>query len=225
MEAQHLVSTRKLVGSDAEQQLLEELIEERKPPADAERLHYLLFTPFRYPPLPHGSRFGTRGERGIWYGSETPRGAFAETAYYRLLFLDGTRAELAPWMLELSLFRAAFRSPRGIDLTRPPFDAHAAAISSPTRYEVSQRLGRSMRVDGVEVFRYRSARDREGSVNLGILSPRAFAARRPAAPQSWHCVVTREAVELVKKDVFRHETYRFPREDFEVDGELPAPAV
>ena len=58
VEAQHQVSTRKLVDSTAEQVMLEEMIDGVKPPdATGGRLHYLLFTPFRYPPLIHGSRF------------------------------------------------------------------------------------------------------------------------------------------------------------------------
>ena len=88
VEAQHQVSTRKLVDSADEQILLEELIDRAKPPyTTPARLHYLLATPFRYPPLRHGSRFGRRHERGIWYGSSTRRAAFAEISYYRLLFL------------------------------------------------------------------------------------------------------------------------------------------
>src|SRR6185436_5312824 len=91
VEAQHQVSTRKLVDSTEEQILLEELIDSVKPPdITSGRLHYLLFTPFRYPPLPHGSRFGGRHERGIWYGSLELRSAFAEVAYYRLLFIEGS---------------------------------------------------------------------------------------------------------------------------------------
>ena len=79
VEGQHQISTRKLVETDAEQGLLEELIDAVKPPDLAgRRLHYLLSTPFRYPPLRHGSRFGARHDRGVWYGSETLEGAFAE---------------------------------------------------------------------------------------------------------------------------------------------------
>ena len=52
--AQHLVATRKLVGSLAEQELLEDILETHKPPPVAQGLHYLLATPFRYPPLAHG---------------------------------------------------------------------------------------------------------------------------------------------------------------------------
>ena len=52
VESQHQVSTRKLVDSADEQALLEELIDGAKPPdLTRGRLHYLLFTPFRYPPL------------------------------------------------------------------------------------------------------------------------------------------------------------------------------
>jgi len=59
VEAQHQVSTRKLVDTAAEQSLLEELIDGVKPPdRTGGALHYLLATPFRYPPLRHGSRFG-----------------------------------------------------------------------------------------------------------------------------------------------------------------------
>src|SRR5262245_41559728 len=120
VEAQHRIATRRLVDSDAEQQLLEELIDSGKPPLPPEpeyqRLHYLLATPFRYPPLRHGSRFGTRFERGIWYGARAPRTAFAESAYYRLLFLDGTAAELGPVMLDLSLFAAQVQTADGVDL-------------------------------------------------------------------------------------------------------------
>ena len=59
------IATRKLVDSLAEQELLEKLLEGAKPPAPGARVHYLLSTPFRYPPLPHGSRFGRATERGI----------------------------------------------------------------------------------------------------------------------------------------------------------------
>ena len=122
VEAQHHISTRKLVDSDEEQQLLEELIEGTKPPERTRgTLHYLLFTPFRYAPLRHGSRFGRRTEPGIWYGSEEQSTAFAEVAYYRLLFLEGTTAQLAPLHVQLTVFRARVRTPRGVDLTTSAF--------------------------------------------------------------------------------------------------------
>lgn len=122
VEAQHQVSTRKLVDSNEEQELLEEMIEHVKPPdLTGGRLNYLLFTPFRYAPLPHGSRFGTRKERGIWYGSEDRRTAFAEVAYYRLLFLEGSQASLGTLTTSLTAFTARVRTERGVDLVAHPF--------------------------------------------------------------------------------------------------------
>ncbi|HSF14288.1 MAG TPA: RES family NAD+ phosphorylase [Vicinamibacteria bacterium] len=227
VEAQHLVSTRKLTNSDAEQILLEDILEASKPPPGegTSGLHYLLYTPFRYPPLAHGSRFGARNERGIWYGSETLHTCFAEVAYYRFVFLEGTAAELAPLLVELTTFQARVRTARAIDLTRAPFDAYATRISSPTRYETSQRLGREMRADGVEAVRYASARDPAG-VSYALLSPRAFSAKRPQKIENWLCVATREAVEISKKEHRRHrETWGFVREQFEVRGQLPSPAT
>ena len=225
VESQHVFSTRKLVDSDVEQQVLEELVDAGKPPvASRKGLHFLLYTPFRYPPLGHGSRFGTRGERGIWYGAEEERTVFAEAAYYKLLFLEGSTADLGPLMAPLSVFRASFRTERGSDLFRPPFEAHTQAISSPTQYAAAQALGREMRAAGVEAIRYRSARDRAGGVNVALFSPRAFTGKLPSVPESWRCVASRREVEFVKTDVFRRSSFVFPRSDFEVRGRLPAPA-
>jgi RES domain-containing protein len=223
VESQHLFSTRALVDSDAEHQVLEDLIEGHKPRGQA-GAHFLLTTPFRYPPLPHGSRFGTRAEPGIWYGSEEVRTALAEAAYYRLLFLEGTAADLSPLMVEVSAFRVGYKTSRGVDLRSAPFREHQRAISSPVAYEASQQIGREMRADGVEACRFRSARDREGGANVAFFNPRPFGSRKPSVPETWHCVAERTGVEFAKKDVFRRATFLFPRADFEVDGRLPAPA-
>lgn len=228
VESQSVISTRKLVDSLDEQDVLEELVDRVKPPLPRwprlRGLHYLLSTPFRHPPLRNGSRFGTRQEPGIWYGSRRLDTAFAEVAYYRLVFLDGTAATLPQLVVELSAFRAKVRSPKGVDLTRPPFDAHAARISSKTSYAVSQALGRDMRASGVEAFVFRSARDPRGGDNVGLLAP-AFAAKNPTVPESWVCTATRRRVDVVKKDVFRKQSFAFDRAAFEVAGEVPVPAA
>ena len=228
VEAQHLTSTRKLVDSSDEQAVLEALIEQAKPPVPSDPdfggLHFLLTTSFRYPPLRHGSRFSTRLERSLWYGSKTRRTAFAEAAYYRLVFLDGTTADLDRVDVEVSAFRAAVRTRRGVDLTRPPFDRFEARISSPTRYDDSQALGADMRAAGVEAFRYRSARDPGRSVNVALLTPRAFSAPRPEAFETWTCVATRDRVEFARKDFLDRSTVVFERDVFLVDGSLPTPA-
>jgi hypothetical protein len=225
VEAQHQLSTRKLVASAEEQILLEELIDGAKPPeVTGGALHYLLFTPFRYPPLPHGSRFGGRRDRGIWYGSATRRTAFAEVAYYRLVFLAGTHADLGTLSTALTAFTARAHSARGIDLTRPPFDAHRPTIASPTHYAETQRLGADMRAAGVELFRYPSARDPDG-VNVGAFAPAVFGTAPPRGFESWQCTASVSAVELAKRDYFKPAVFTFQRAPFLIGGVLPSPAV
>jgi len=230
VESQHLTSTRKLVDSDAEQELLEQLVDRVKPPAPVGKkfaqLHYLLFTPFRHPPLRHGSRFGTRSEPGIWYGSKELETGFAEVAYYRLLFLDGTSADIAPVTIELSAFTSALTSKKWADLTRPPFLAHARALTSKTSYAVTHALGREMRAAGVEAFLYTSARAIEKGTNVALFVP-AFAKKSPKKIDTWICTVDRKKVELTEKGflVGRARRFTFRRSSFEVRGALPSPST
>ena len=228
VEAQHHISTRKLVDSRAEHELLEDLIDRVKPPlvpAAARRLHYLLFTPFRYPPLPHGSRFGTRHEAGIWYGSDSLATAFVEVAYYRMLFLEASHVDLGAVITELTSFRVNARTVRGVDLTRPPFASHRPTIASPVSYTAAQSLGLAMREAGVEMFRYPSARDPAGGSNVGVFTPGVFGRSRPRDLQTWHCTATRDRVELAKRDYFGRDAQSIDRATFLVDGRLPAPAL
>ena len=226
VEAQHKVSTRKLVDSTEEQILLEEMIDSVKPPDITRgRLHYLLFTPFRYPPLPHGSRFGGRHEQGIWYGSIELRSAFAEVSYYRLLFIEGSRAELGTFTTALTAFTASTRTSRGIDLTAAPFETYQSKISSPSSYEASQALGLEMREAKVEAFRYASARDTEGGVNVGAFAPSVFGKSKPKAFETWHCAASRARVDFTRADYFIRQSFSFPREQFLVSGALPSPAT
>jgi hypothetical protein len=225
VEGQHQISTRKLVESDAEQALLEEMIDAVKPPdATGGRLHYLLSTPFRYPPLRHGSRFGARHERGVWYGSETIAGAFAEVAYYRLLFIEGTDANLDGVETALTAFRARARTERGADLTKGCFARFASELASPVSYEATQAVGAEMRGVGVQICRYASARA-PGAENVGVLDPAAFGRARPYGLEAWHCVASRARVELRKRDYFERHSLTFGRDLFLVDGRLPAPAL
>ena len=194
VEAQHQVSTRKLVDSADEQILLEELIDARsRPTSRAAGCTICSRRRFAIRRCRHGSRFGGRHERGIWYGSETRRTVFAEVAYYRLVFLEGTRADLGVVTTQLTAFTIRARSSHGIDLVAPPFDAHRRAIASPSKYEATQALGAAMRDAGVELVRYPSARDAEGGVNVAVFSPTVFGAARPRELETWHCTATRSA--------------------------------
>ena len=226
VESQHQVSTRKLVESAEEQELLEELIDAVKPPDQTGgRLHYLLATPFRYPPLRHGSRFGTRHAPGLWYGSESRRTAFAEVAYYRLLFLAGTDADLGTVTTPLTVFSVTARTARGADLVAAPFDAYRDVIAAPGSYDATQALGEAMRAAGVELFRYPSARDPDGGSNVGAFTPAVFGRARPRDLQTWHCTAGAAVIEFARRDYFGREVHTFRREVFLVEGALPSPAA
>ncbi len=71
VESQEQVATTRLVDDLTELALLEDMLEASKPPRlpGTETLHYLLATPFRYPPLPHGSRFSIVHKPSLYYGS------------------------------------------------------------------------------------------------------------------------------------------------------------
>ena len=231
VEGQRIISTRSLVDSDAEPDLLEELIDASKPALPPEPafagLHYLLYTPFRYPPLRHGSRFGRRHERALWYGAEELDTALAEVAYYRLLFFEGTAAELAPDTITVSAFQARVRTSAGVDLTQPVFKPYLAKLCSKTSYALSQALGSEMRADGIEAVRYPSARAPGRGLNVALFTPAAFAARRPVgAPQTWYCTVTpTRDVEFRREAGTGVQKVDFPRQAFLVKGALPVPAL
>lgn len=229
VEAQFINSTRKLVDSDSEQAILEELIDSVKPPVPPEiaklNLHYLLFTPFRHPPLRNGSRFGTRIQRGLFYGSVEIETALAEVAYYRLVFLEGTSADLGLVKTEHTAFSVGVQTQRGVDLIRPPFDAYRHLISSKTDYSAAQQLGTELRDAGVEVICFPSARHPEGGTNVGLLTP-AFSAKQPhRSTPCWVCHATKDRVDLKEKNVFQQRQHTFPRETFLVEGVLPSPAI
>lgn len=231
VESQHSTATAALVDSADEQHRLEALIDGVKPPippaARGKGLHYLLATPFRYPPLRHGSRFGRRSERGIWYGSEQPTTALAETAFYRFVFLDDTAADLATLETRHTLFRVIVDTPLGIDLTAPPFDRFRETLRHLNDCCATQRLGSDMRSDGVAAFRYLSARDPSGGVNVGVLDPAAFSSPPwPTTAQEWVCVTSRERITFLRRAGQARLPIRldFPREAFLVDGYLPHPA-
>ena len=227
VESQSRSSTRVLVDSLDDHALLEQMLEESKPaaPEGTERLHYLLWTPFRYPPLLHGSRFGTRTEGGLWYGSEGLATAFAEFAYYQFYFLEGPVEPLGPLRRRVSVFQAQVRTERGVDLTRPPVVVFRASLSSPSLYQDAQALGAAMRADGVQACRFHSARDKTGGTNVVAFSPKAFFKRKPGPLQTWNCFATRTTVELTRDGVSGPTVHSYARSEFLVDGALPRPAA
>ncbi len=179
VEAQHKVSTMSLVhGSLADQALLEDILEEVKPPIpeDAQGLHWLLFTPFRYYPLPGGSRFRRRDDPGIFYGAEDRKTACAESGYWRLrMWMDSEGLAGKQKAVPLTLFEFHGATERSIDLSQPPLVGDRGIWTSPDDYAGTQGLADAARSAEIEVIRYESVRN-HGGYCLALMSPRVFKA-------------------------------------------------
>lgn len=178
------------------QDLLEELLEGSKPAhgESAAGLDYLLATPFRYPPLHGGSRFRAATDPGVFYGAQQVRTACAELGYWRWRFLtDAVELErLGP--VAHTAFRAAI-STAAVDLRELPFEAGSAVWTHPGDYGPTQDLARAAREGEVGAIVYRSVRDPHPSWCVAVLTPAAFARRRPQLPvQNWWLSVDRGGV-------------------------------
>lgn len=194
VEAQHVVATNALVDTLEEQAELERILEEAKPAlARPPGLHWLLYTPFRYPPLPSGSRFRGPGEPGVWYGAEEPRTACAELGYWRWRFLLASPAlDVLPARPQ-SVFRAHLRGAT-VDLRSAPYDAARRTWTDPADYAGCQGFARAARASGVEVIRYESVRDPEHGGCGAVLSLAAFDQPAPDRVETWLLDVRRDRV-------------------------------
>lgn len=195
VEAQHRAATIRLVDTLDEQAQLERLLDASKPPvpAPAASLHFLLATPFRYPPRhPGGSRFRSPLDPGVFYGASEIRTACAELGYWRWRFLTDSPALPALAPVPHTLFCCRIDG-TAIDLRAAPLVRDAALWTSPDDYRHCQHLGVQARAAGIAAIRYRSVRDPRGGACAAVLTPAAFASP-PEAEQSWHLVVTRSRV-------------------------------
>lgn len=226
VESQEHVATLGLVNNVHEQVILEDLIESTKTslPADTHSLHYLLTTPFRYPPLKYGSRFGTTLEQGIFYGALNISTALAETAYYRFVFMLGPETPYtAPISSQYSSFSVKVMSEQGIFLDQPPFVEYESILISPSSYTETQRLGSYMRESEIEIFQYTSARDKNKGKNVALFSPKAFQSKTPAQLTNWLCKTTIDEVGFMTAEGQQGVSYF--QKDFWVDNTFPSPAT
>jgi hypothetical protein len=203
VEAQHVASTMALVDSVAEQAVLERLVESSKPPVPREvarrNLHWLLFTPFRYPPPPGGSRFRGPNDPGVFYGAEHARTACAEVGYWRWRHLRDTPGIAAMPPRPQTVFKVPV-SGTAIDLRESPFDRDRASWTHRSDYGPCQAMGRVAREAGTQWLRYESVRDsRRGGCGV-VFDATAFAVRQPTEQQGWILTVTQTRVVWQRSD-------------------------
>ncbi len=226
VESQEQVATMSLVDNYEEQHLLEQLLDDSKPPQSSEghKYHYLIATPFRYPPLRHGSRFGLSSQRGMFYGSLKLSTVFAECAYYRFVFWSGMATPPQNRInSQHTTFSVTVSTKKGIRLEQVPFRKYTADISNPVSYQQSQALGQDMREQHVEAFTFVSARDKNSGINLGVFDLSAITSTQPNDMQHWSCILTAEAVTFLST-YNRDMVFNFNMEDFFIDKKFPQPA-
>lgn len=225
VESQEQVATNQLVSSLDRQAVLEAMLEATKPRLrlGSEGLHYLLATPFRYPPLKHGSRFGTRSAPSLFYGALQTGTVLAEAAYYRFLFWHGMVTPPAGKLdTQHTLFGAAYCTDKGLQLQTPPFASHNDVLCSPSDYGSTQALGADMRAAGIEAFEFISARDPEHGINVALFTPTTLSGNNPVFQDAWLCELTGERVHF--HAAHSRAFHTFAIDTFLVAGKLPQAA-
>ncbi len=211
VEAQHVVATRALVDSLAEQEVLEAILEESKPPvpADAAGYDYLLYTPFRYPPSRYGSRFRSYNDPGVWYGAEAVRTSCAELGYWRWRFVTDSRGLARLDGVAHTIFQAVARG-SAVDLRAKPFSRDKKAWSNQDDYSACHALARSARAAEVRIIRYESVRDPERDGCAAVLDCRSFGGNGDVRQrQAWFLTVDRQRASWVRAGAGREQMHEF----------------
>lgn len=217
VEAQHVVATMVLVDTLDEQHALERILDAGKPavPDDARRLHYLLFTPFRYSPPPGGSRFRGPNDSGVFYGADALRTACAELGYWRWRHLLEVPALTSMPAKPQTVFRVKLAT-KAVDLREPPFVRDREVWTHPDDYAGTQRFGAAARGAGLGAIRYESVRDPRHGGCCAVLAWDAFARPSPVEQQTWMLVVARERVVWQRTGALRADEYEFPASGWSV---------
>ena len=224
VEQQGAQATRRTTDSLDEQAWLEDFLESSKPalPSAEECAvrHRLLLTPFRYRKR-HGSRFATRWERGLFYGSRSRFGCLLEGAYYELIFQNGPEQPFPrSTAMRKALFHVRVRTERGLKLQDHDGRRLQARLRDPVNNHFCQGIGRQMREAGIEAFEYHSARSVEDVVQVGAISCCVFTST-PFDQVEVQLEANEHEVSIRCLD--DNTVHHFLRQQFEVNRELPQP--
>ncbi|NQZ33766.1 MAG: RES family NAD+ phosphorylase [Oceanospirillaceae bacterium] len=221
VETQEIAATTGLVDDLEEQHLLEQLLDKVKPSyrEGTEKLHYLISTPFRYPPLKYGSRFGDITMPSYFYASECIETALAECAFYRLVFLHDMSVPFErPIKSGHMTFSVKIQSNAVADLTLVKSKDIATLLKSPNDYILTQQLGKVLiQEKGTKVIKFFSARDKLG-INYAIAVPETIKSARPENSVNWICHSTLNKISFITKG---GRPISFSIDNFNVDGVLP----
>lgn len=188
VENQNYISSDRLVDDPADQPLLEQLIDEVKPPIpdEAKHLPMLLGRPFAYGHKSK-SRFRRANERpGILYASEAEATGVAEMAYYRFKFYSRSPdAKISQNITEFFAFTFRAHAARALDLMAEPFVQRRADWTDPDDYSACQDFAQHARRIQTQMIRYESVRD-PGNASEAIIDPAMLDADSFQIVRSWH---------------------------------------
>jgi hypothetical protein len=226
VEQQGAQATRRITGSLEEQAYLEEFLEASKPelPSEEEcpQRHRLLLTPFRYSKR-HGSRFSSRFERGLFYGSRSRQGCLVEGAYYGLVFQSGPEHPFPEIIaLRKTLFHVEICAERGLQLHHQGDEAVQSKLRDPCDYRFSQAWGAQMREIGIQGFEYHSARSADPVIQFAAFTCGMFSST-PFDQVEVAMEVNEKGVGIRCLD--DNKVWYFSLGQFLVKGLLPAPAA
>ncbi|WP_162902346.1 RES family NAD+ phosphorylase [Facilibium subflavum] len=219
IETQNNASTLKLTeGNVQEQERLEQLLEEKaKPQTEYTNYHYLIYTPFRYPPLKHGSRFGSMYEKSLWYGSTNKETALAESAFYLFNFNRQANIENTLYF-ERTVFSIQCNINKFLDLTKIR-KLNQKRLTSKGNYAYPQKLSKAMREIDIEAFLYESARN-AGNKNFAAYTPEVFKKNTLKVMPAYIGVFTPKEI-TYKSTIYHDEVFSYPIESFFHDNTLP----
>ena len=224
VETQEDAATRRLVDSLEEQELLEQLLDGTKPDyrEGSTGRHYLITTPFRYPPLEYGSRFGHYEMPSFFYGSEKIITSLTECAFYRFVFFDDMEIAYDKIVIsEHMSFTVNIQSNTACDLTTIVDMQIQMMLQDQINYIPCQRLGEYLTEElKVTVLRYYSARAK-GEVNLAISDISAITSDSPANQVKWTFETGEQHISMRSHD---SGVLTFLKADFLIENQLPKPA-
>ncbi len=234
VENQETTATLNIVDSMEEQNLLEELLDNIKPPyrAGTEGMHYLLKTAFRYPPLKHGSRFGDRTMPSFFYASETVQTVLAETAYYRFILLTDMQEPYQQSIdSEHSAFTVSVKTNKCLNLCAKKFTVAQTQLQDSQQYGYCHSVGHwATTQKAAQVIRFYSARQSQymaprqsERINVAIAEPKAIISKAPNSLQSWLCRTSTNKISFSSRET--KLPISFAIQDFMLDGKLPRPTA
>jgi hypothetical protein len=223
VETQEYAATTSLVDDLEEQAILEQILDDFKPQYadETQDLHYLISTPFRYPPLQYGSRFGAITEPSYFYASEAISTCLAEAAFYRFYLIDGTETPFPKVIQsEHSLFFVQVSSTNTLDLTQIVDSEIQNQLTDPASYSLTQKVGQQARHDGADLLRYFSARSQEQGINVAIDNHTIIQSEKPEDKVEYICQLDPQTG-ILRFSQPRTFPVMFTREQFLVNGNLP----